>query len=64
MAVNATVTEDEQTLAGETVRVPVAEAEAGENGGSVGAFEGGSVRALLGRGPGVSREGVVGGGGD
>ena len=48
MAVNSTVTEDEQTLAGQTFAIPVA--EAGEHVQSP-AFEGFSVRSLLGRGP-------------
>lgn len=60
MAVNATVTEDEQTFVGETFGFPVA--GAGEVVPAE-AFEGFGVRALLGRGPGLPKGGVVGGGG-
>lgn len=60
VAVNATITEDEQTLAGQTFGVPVA--RAGENVPAP-AFEGFSVRALLGRGPGQAKAGLMGGGG-
>ena len=59
MAVNSTVTVDEQSLAGQTFRVPVA--QVGENVPAV-AFEGFSVRALLGRGPGQPKAGILGGG--
>ena len=54
LAVNSTVTEDEQTLAGQTLRLPLAGAE----GISVQpAPEGFSVKALLGRGPGQPKAG-------
>lgn len=58
MAVNSTITEDEQTLAGETFGVPVALA-----GGNFPApvFDGFSVRSLLGRGPGQPKVGLMGG---
>ena len=58
MAVNSTVTEDEQALAGETFAIPVAEAAANV---AAPALEGVSVRALLGRGPGQPKAGSVGG---
>lgn len=51
-------------LVGKTVAGPVSIAGAAGNGGLGSVFEGGSVRALLGRGPGVVREGVMGGGGE
>lgn len=60
MAVNSTITEDEQTLAGETFGVPVT--LAGENVPTP-TFEGFSVRSLLGRGPGQPKAGLMGGGG-
>lgn len=60
MAVNSTVTDDEQMLVGRRFAVPVAGAV--ENVPEP-AFEGGSVRALLGRGPGGLKDGGVGGGG-
>lgn len=58
VAVNSTVTVDEQTLAGETFGVPIA--EAGEDV-QLTAPEGVSVRALLGRGPGEPKDGLFGG---
>ena len=57
VAVNATVTEDEQVLSGQTFGVPVA--RAGENEPAP-AFDGFSVRSLLGRGPGQPKAGFVG----
>ena len=52
MAVNSTVTEDTQTLAGKTFAVPVAQPE----GITVQpAVEGFSIRSLLGRGPGGTK---------
>ncbi len=60
MAVNSTITEDEQTLVGKTFAVPIA--QAGENVPAP-AFEGFSVRSLLGRGPGQPKAGLMGGGG-
>lgn len=60
MAINSTVTVDEQTLAGETFGIPVA--QPGENVPAP-AFEGFSVRSLLGRGPGQPKAGLMGGGG-
>ncbi|CAD6587902.1 MAG: hypothetical protein ASARMPREDX12_003044 [Alectoria sarmentosa] len=60
MAVNSTITEDEQTLVGETFGIPVA--QPGENVPAP-AFEGFSVRSLLGRGPGQPKAGLMGGGG-
>lgn len=73
VAVNSTVTEDEQTLVGKSFGVPVAQ-QAGKNvlvaqqakgSSSVPepSFEGFSVRSLLGRGPGRPKAGLVGGGG-
>ncbi len=59
-AVNSTITEDEQTLAGKTFEVPVALAE--ENVPAP-AFDGFSVRGLLGRGPGEPKVGILGEGG-
>ena len=61
-AVNSTVVEDEQMLVGETVRDEVAGVE-GEVPVLAPVGEGGSVRALLGRGPGEPGAGVMGGGG-
>ena len=58
MAVNSTVTEDEQTLAGQTFGVPVARAGKSEPAPATGGF---SVRSLLGRGPGRPKAGFVGG---
>ena len=52
MAVNSTVTEDEQTLAGQTIAVPVALVESIALQSSLGGF---SIRSLLGRGPGGTR---------
>ena len=52
MAVNSTVTEDEQTLAGQTIAVPVALVESITLQSSLGGF---SIRSLLGRGPGGTR---------
>ena len=60
MAVNSTITEDEQTLVGKTFGVPIA--QAGENVPAP-AFEGFSVRSLLGRGPGQPKAGLMGAGG-
>ena len=52
MAVNSTVTQDTQTLAGKTFALPIAKAE-GLNVQP--AFEGFSIRSLLGRGPGGTK---------
>ena len=52
MAVNSTVTVDEQTLAGQTIAVPVALVESITLQPD---FEGFSVRSLLGRGPGETK---------
>ena len=60
MAINSSVTVDEQTLAGETFGIPVA--QPGENVPAP-AFDGFSVRSLLGRGPGQPKAGLIGGGG-
>lgn len=49
MAVNSTITEDEQTLAGRTIAVPVALVEGITLQSDVGGF---SIKSLLGRGPG------------
>lgn len=65
VAVNSTVTVDEQTLLGKSFVAP----QAGQNvvKGSAGApepaFEGFSVRSLLGRGPGKPKAGLIGDGG-
>ena len=56
-AVNSTVTEDEQVLAGVTIGVPVA--NPGPSSASP-AVEGFNVRAVLGRGPGESAAGLIG----
>lgn len=71
MAVNSTITQDEQTLVGKSFGVPVA--QAGNNvlaaqqvkgsGVPAPALEAFSVRSLLGRGPGQPKAGLVGGGG-
>ena len=62
MAVNSTVTEDEQTLTGQrTFGVPAA--RAGESEPATEPVEGFSVRALLGRGPGQPKPGLFLGGG-
>ena len=58
MAVNSTVTEDGQTLAGQTFGIPVARAGKNEPAPAFGGF---SVRSLLGRGPGQPKAGFVGG---
>ena len=52
MAVNSTVTVDDQTLAGRTVAVPVALGEGMTLQSDIGGF---SVRSLLGRGPGGTK---------
>ena len=59
LAVNATVTEDEQTLVGQTIRAPLAASQEEGPGGQPVA-EGSSVRALLGRGPGEPKPGIGG----
>ena len=56
-AVNSTVTEDEQVLAGRTFNIPTA--NPGPNPAST-AYEGFSVRAVLGRGPGQGKGGLIG----
>ena len=58
-AVNSTVTEDEQVLAGRTFNIPTA--NPGPDLAST-AYEGFSVRAVLGRGPGQSKRGLIGSG--
>ena len=58
-AVNSTVTEDSQTLAGQTFEVPTA---VGGESPVLLALEGFSVRALLGRGPGATKAELGGGG--
>lgn len=52
MAVNSTVTVDEQTLAGQTIAVPVALVESITLQPDLGGF---SIRSLLGRGPGGTK---------
>ena len=52
MAVNSTVTEDKQTLAGQTIAVPVALVESVTLQPDLGGF---SIRSLLGRGPGGTK---------
>lgn len=52
-AVNSTVTEDEQTLAGQTIAVPVALVESNPVQPDFGGF---SIRSLLGRGPGGTKQ--------
>ena len=52
MAVNSTVTVDEQTLAGQTLAVPVALVESNTLQPDLGGF---SIRSLLGRGPGGTK---------
>ena len=52
MAVNSTVTEDEQTLAEQTIAVPVALVESSTVQPDFGGF---SIRSLLGRGPGGTK---------
>ena len=59
MAVNSTVTADDQTLVGKMFAVPVPLAGAGESVPEP-AFEEASVRALLGRGPGEAKAGLTG----
>ena len=58
-AVNSTIVEDSQTLAGQTFGVPTA---AGGMSAAVLGFEGFSVRAALGRGPGKTKAELGGGG--
>ena len=56
-AVNSTVTEDEQVLAGKTFNIPTA--NPGPNPALI-AYEGFSVRAVLGRGPGQPKGSLIG----
>ena len=56
MAVNSTVTEDEETLVGKTFAVPVAASEGITVQPDLGGF---SVRAVLGRGPGQAKPGLL-----
>ena len=58
LAVNSTVTEDEQTFAGQTIAVPVAAPGGISLQPALGEF---SVRALLGRGSGPPKPGIVDG---
>lgn len=60
LAVNSTVTEDSQTLVGQTLRIPTA--EPGEFSLVAADFEEFSVRSMLGRGPGKTKAELVGGG--
>lgn len=56
LAVNSTVIEDEQTLTGQTLRLPLAASSLGVNVQSDAEYF--SVRALLGRGPGQPKPGI------
>jgi len=58
-AVNSTVTEDSQTLVGQTFGVPSAP---GGQSPALAAFGGFSVRSILGRGPGKTKAELAGGG--
>ena len=60
LAVNSTVTEDNQTLRGLTFEPQMAVAEAAAEPAGP-AFDGLSVRSLLGRGPGTTKLGLAGG---
>lgn len=59
LAVNSTVTEDSQILVGHTLRIPTAEPR--ETSPVAAAFEGCSVKSLLGRGPGKTKGELAGG---
>ena len=56
LAVNSTVTEDEQSFSGQTLDLPLATTPEGTNIQST--IDGVSVRALLGRGPGQPKPGI------
>lgn len=63
MAVNSTITEDEQTLTGMTFGIPMIEVGDTRENVPAPAAEGFSVRSVLGRGPGQPKPGLMGGAG-